>query len=633
MMALHAKVKLLMPSVSVVCLWGGLFLSSNQIVAAELPPGATPGGADPARSQTKSLPKKSGEVFAVPPLIDRPLGGDTGERLIVRTFDLRGVVDRPEFGISMKVLKQFVEKRRLEKQNLAGEKIEGFTPGAIKQTAKILRELISMPAAQQDVAQIKILMDRLRDNDFNSGLTIGQLQEIANEVTNYYRRAGFILAHAYIPAQTVDTGVVIIQVLEGVIGRVTVENNQSYAADVLKRPFNDLIGNPVYKNEIESGLLRLTDYPGLSVFGVFQPGTSDVGSTNLVLSVREERFGDVSFHIDNYGTEFTGEGRALVNFALNNPTNSGDILFGNFLKTFSPADGNYGSLGYERPIVNAENKLGFALSRNIFTSTVQPGFVVDGETNQASLYWRRQITRSRQKNDYTSVELARKKAEVDLISQPDTLDKLSTLSLEYGLDMLDTRYAGINFFQVRYSHGFSDILGALKATSINTSADVEFDKLNFRYDRLQTLSPSQSLLFTVSGQLSNDSLTSIEKFGFGGPTSVRAYAPTEFLTDKGYLASLEWIIKAPGYADIPLADGRKLGDMIQLSVFIDAAGGWLNKPASASQEFSNASGAGMGLRIDMNSIKAHLQIATPLTDKEATNDRDPQYYLELSYAY
>jgi len=627
-----------MPSVSTVCLWGVFFLLPIQLVAVELPSGATPGGADPTRSQTRSLPKKPGEVFAVPPLVDRPLGGDTGERLIVRTFDLRGVVDRPEFGISTRALQQFVEKRRLEMQNLAGEKIEGFTPGAIQQTAKILRELIAMPPAEQDVVQIKRLMDLLRDNEFNSGLTIGQLQEIANEVTNYYRKAGFILAHAYIPAQTINTGVVIIQVLEGVVGNVTVENNQSYAASVLKRPFDHLIGKPVYKDEIESGLLRLTDYPGLSVFGVFRPGTTDVGSTNLVLNIQEERVADFSFHLDNYGTEFTGEGRALVNFALNNPSNSGDIVYGNVLKTFSPTGGNYGSLGYERPIINAENKLGFTISRNAFDSRFESSLSIDGVTDQAGFYWRQQLTRSRQKNDYSNVKLASKKAELEFDTiENNREDTLTILSFEYGLDTLDTRYSGINFFMVRYSHGFGDILGAMEATDApNSSRDgagAEFDKIDFRYDRLQTLSPRQSLLVTVSGQLSNDLLTSTEQFGFGGPTSVRAYAPTEFLKDKGYFASLEWIIKAPGYSDVALMDGKTLGDIFQVSMFIDAAGGWLNEPASASQEFDNASGIGMGLRLDLDSFNAHLQIATPLTDKKTTNDRDPQYYLEFSYAY
>ncbi|NOZ51716.1 MAG: ShlB/FhaC/HecB family hemolysin secretion/activation protein [Gammaproteobacteria bacterium] len=610
-------------SISTLCLWVACFLSPIQVIAVTLPPGATPGGADPTRSQQKVLPKKPGEVFAVPPLIDRPLDEDAGERLIVRTFDLRGVVDRPEFDISIKALKEFVEKLRLEKQSLAGEKIEGFTPGAIKQTAKILRQLISMPAAEQDVEQIKTLMDRLRDDEFNTGLTIGQLQEIANEVTNYYRRAGLILAHAYIPAQTVDTGVVIIQVLEGVIGRVTVENNQAYAANVLTLPFDDLVGKPVSTDEIESGLLRLTDYPGLSVFGVFRPGIADVGSTNLVLNVQEERFGDFSVHLDNYGTEFTGEGRAFVNVALNNPTNAGDIFYANFLKTFSPADGNYGSLGYARPIFNAENKFGITLSRNVFDSNLQPAFIIDGVTDQASLYWRHQLTRSRQKNDYSNVALTRKRAEVKLGDQPNTLDKLTILSIEYGMDRLDTQYAGINFFLVRYSHGFNSVFDANEA----------FDKIDFRYDRLQTLSSSQSLLFTISGQFSNDALTSIEQFGFGGPTSVRAYAPTEFLKDKGYFASLEWIIKAPGYSDVPVMSGRNLGDVFQVSVFVDAAGGWLNEPVSASQEFDNASGAGVGLRLDLYSFKAHLQIATPLSDKIAANDRDPQYYLELSYEY
>jgi hemolysin activation/secretion protein len=44
-------------------------------------------------------------------------------------------------------------------------------------------------------------------------MTIGQMQEVANAVTQYYRNAGFILAQAFIPAQEVSANTVTIEVI------------------------------------------------------------------------------------------------------------------------------------------------------------------------------------------------------------------------------------------------------------------------------------------------------------------------------------------------------------------------------------------------------------------------------------
>ncbi len=103
-------------------------------------------------------------------------------------------------------------------------------------------------------------------------MTIGQMQAIANAITQQYRSAGFILAEAYIPAQYVSGGTVVIQITEGTLGDVLTEGNEGFAADVLIAPFEDLIDAPVVASSIESSILALTDLPGLSVFGVFQPG-------------------------------------------------------------------------------------------------------------------------------------------------------------------------------------------------------------------------------------------------------------------------------------------------------------------------------------------------------------------------
>ena len=55
----------------------------------------------------------------VPPVFQRPLGVDAGGRIHVRRFEIKGVVDHPEFGINQSVVEKFVEDLRIEIQNLS----------------------------------------------------------------------------------------------------------------------------------------------------------------------------------------------------------------------------------------------------------------------------------------------------------------------------------------------------------------------------------------------------------------------------------------------------------------------------------------------------------------------------------
>ena len=215
----------------------------------------TPGAVQPEleRRTIPSAPDTSG--FPIPPVIERPLGVDEGPRIAVKAFAFDGVMDQPEYGIRKSEIEALAEKMR--------------------------------------VAQ-------------GGQLSIGRLQEVANEITRYYRNAGFILAQAFVPEQTVKDDIVLIRVLEGKLTAVKVEGNALYSSDVLERPFGDVLGKSVQKDQLESALLYLTDYPGLNAFGVFKPG-DEVGGTNLVLNVQEERRFEGALSGDNYGIATTGE--------------------------------------------------------------------------------------------------------------------------------------------------------------------------------------------------------------------------------------------------------------------------------------------------------------------------------------
>src|SRR5271156_998279 len=65
-------------------------------LAAQVPPGATPGGALPRVEPAVQPPDRKGDLFDIPRMYDRPLGLEEGPRVIVKSFRLQGAVDRPK---------------------------------------------------------------------------------------------------------------------------------------------------------------------------------------------------------------------------------------------------------------------------------------------------------------------------------------------------------------------------------------------------------------------------------------------------------------------------------------------------------------------------------------------------------
>jgi hemolysin activation/secretion protein len=569
--------------------------------AETLPGGATPGGALPEREAPRLVRPAPREVVPIPPVIDRPLDIEEGPRITVSRFVLEGASDHPGRGLT--------------RDTLGG------------------------------------LLEELRRAQPEAGYTIGQLQEVANRITQAYRDAGLILSTAYVPAQDVVDGQVTVAVLEGRWGEVRLEGNERYSDALLRKPFSAYQGQVVTAEDVESALLLASDYPGITLYGVFQPGES-VGETALTVKVQDERPYGALLRLDNHGSEFTGEWRTRADLWLNNPLGLADRLNATLLKAFDPANNLYGGLRYQTQYLGPDWTVGVGINRNSFDVGADlANLGISGDTTVANLFVRKSLLRSRRRNLYGQLDFARKRAEVEG-GVRESQDDLAVLTAELGVyetfDELLFGKGAINDGQLQVAHGFGGLLGAMDGDAdpdssrliegggaANENVGAEFTKVVARYSRLQTLAPNQFLRFTAAGQWSPDPLVSVEQFSIGGPTSVRAFPVSEYLADSGATASLEYIVNAPGFADKPAFRNLTWGQVLQVSVFADYGIGWLNDSIEASSdEFTNMSAAGAALQLSIpGELLTRLQVATPLEDREPSNDRDPQVFFEVTYQF
>ena len=586
------------------------FLSATNASAAgtNIPGAATPGGALP-KMQKQEVPAESMPAVVIPPLRERPMSAEEGAKIIVNRFELEGVVERPGM-ISVGEVKELVEKQRQK---------------------------------------------------YPAGMTMGQMQLVADEVMNYYRNHGLILARAFISAQTVTSNVVKITIMEGKLGTVHAEGgsqlaaskdpekagaagNLRYPKEVLEEPFQSLIGQPVIKDELEGALLQLLDYPGLKYNAVIKPGAVE-GTADLYLNVTDERLFKAALSVDNYGSDFTGEYRPRLDLVLNNPTKAADKLQVVLIDTLKPNNELYGGFSYERPIPGDRNSVGVDFFRNTFDiGDNLKQFQLAGTSETRDVFLKHVFKRTRKGGVSGLIRFASKTAETTAFDTTTSKDDLSVLSAETSADYLDNWFGGgMTNMSVTLAQGLSEFMGSNgdqaedKISRIGGSrnyAPSDFFKLNAEYSRLQKLWPNTSLLFRLKGQATNSMLVSLEQFALGGPDTVRAYPQAEYMMDQGYFTSFELNFNAPGFADRPAFANRTWGELLQVSIFYDAAAGWLKDPLPNEEESGYLSGAGVGLHFALpGRFSSSLSVATPLGDHDAEDKREFRTFFNLSCMY
>ncbi|MCP4042664.1 MAG: ShlB/FhaC/HecB family hemolysin secretion/activation protein [Gammaproteobacteria bacterium] len=639
-----------------------LFACYPAFAAPPIPAAATGGGSDPGAFIEVPLPEPTPEVVPIPPVVQRPLGVEEGDRIFVKQFQLVGAVDRVENGVSIKEITDLLENQRLELQQLTDVEKDGFTGDERGELVAFFRDVVDSPDLDMKFDEYQALIDKMRLEKLNreQGLTIGQLQLIADGITSYYRKAGFVLAKAYVPAQEVEGGVISIEVVEGKLGQVLVEGNQRFSKEMLARTFEELIDAPVMGDTMETALSLLSDYPGVNVFGVLQPGTA-LGTTDLMLKVQGEKRYNIDLAYDNHGSRHTGERRMMVDFALNSPLLSADRLSGSLLRSHSEKNQVYGSLDYQIPLFSPTLALGGGYNRNDFNIGRElkddklAGISVDKYISLQKTYERSRLRNLRGKMDFTrrrAETLQKTGGKYDLIAK----DDMAVLGLELSFDRVNVKDRSIDAGTIRFDHGFNGTFGAMNyeeaqggsSNGVPSSRVVEdgdnvgsgFNKVTLGLARVKKLSNTQTLLLRFNAQISRDPLLSSEQFAIGGPDSVRAFPVSEYMVDKGLFASIDWTINAPGFADQPAYGERTWGEILKLSLFADYGSGWLNRPTDDDKEAHldrmSVLGAGAGMELLLpGDITARMQYSRPLGPEQPQVDDDhvEQFWFDLKYSF
>jgi hemolysin activation/secretion protein len=447
-------------------------------------------------------------------------------------------------------------------------------------------------------------------------LDFAQLQGLAGKITDFYRRQGFVLARAFLPAQRIENAVVEIVVVEGKLGRVNIEAAAPLDPEKL-RPYLAGIkeGEPLRSEPLEAGLLRLSDLPGVRVQSVLRPGQS-VGTTDLDIQVVAGQTSTANASLDNYGSRSTGRFRLNGRYTLSNSLSLGDSLDVNL----STAGGgmNYGRLAYQQPVGGSGSQLGLAVSALHYKLGKDfAALGASGTATDLTLYGLTSLVRSRLVSAQAQTSLDFKRFD-DVANGAPARKQAQVLALG-----VSGNKQAIDGSATQGS--FTLTLGRLQLDSTAVAADAaglrtagSYNKLAAQIEHQRALGDNLAASVRLSGQLAFKNLDSSEKFSLGGPQAARAYASGGAGTDDGVLASAEL--------------SRVIGG-VRAKVFVDAASGRVAHKPLPTDTHNSRSLSDIGIGADAQlpaGLLLQASAATPLGGDDGLNERGPRLWLQLS---
>jgi len=425
-------------------------------------------------------------------------------------------------------------------------------------------------------------------SDFSSGShTLVELQAATSKITQYYRSAGYFLAHAYLPAQKLEDGVITISVLEGKLAETRVGNSSRLSDEVVRTHLSDLTpGSVLNRSVLDRSLLLLGDLPGVDrVDSRFVPGPSS-GETILVTVLTPAPAWTGRLEADNFGSLFSGRYRLGASVDGNSPSGHGERLAVSVLA--SDANLAYGRAAIQAPLGASGMALATGFTHSQYSlADIYKSLDAVGQSDALEANVRYPLVRSVPFNLYGQGSLEHRKVRDEVRSTNTLTDKdASVVSLSLQADWHDNvgglnanNQASITVTRGRL-HISSASAVAIDAVAANTAGD--YNKVTFSARRQQGLAEKWSVSGHLLGQWANKNLDSSEKFSLGGASGVRAYPSGEASGDKGWMGSVEL-----RYSVLPNLTASLFYDSGSISVNV--------KPYLATSNKRSLAASGIGL--------------------------------------
>ncbi|MDV6331333.1 ShlB/FhaC/HecB family hemolysin secretion/activation protein [Asticcacaulis sp. 201] len=456
--------------------------------------------------------------------------------------------------------------------------------------------------------------------------SLGELRAAVRRITDYYRAHGYVVARAYIPAQTIDNGVVVVRVLEGRLAGAAIDNHSAVLTTYLQAVLNaqKLNGDVIVSRTTDRALLLMADLPGVGkVSGKLKPG-AEVGTSDLIVTAGAGKRFEGNISVDTYGNRYTGQNRLSGQAAFNNPLHLGDRL--SVQTTLTDENMLYGRAAYDLPFGGNGLRIGAAISNSSYELGREfASLDATGTARTTGLYALYPLVRGLNHNIWLSTNIESRDLKDEIASVNVVTHKSASVATlaAYG-DMTDVFFGGgYTNWSLSYVSGNLKInSAAARATdALGPMTAGHYSKLAFSASRLQALTAKTSLSLSLNTQAAGKNLDSSEKFVVGGIYGVRAYPQGEGAGDTGWLANIEL--------------RHQVRSGLQVAAFYDAGRVQFSRNLYApGRNAQSLDSYGISAAAQRGHVNARITMAFHDGDKATTApDRRPRLWASLGYSF
>jgi len=416
----------------------------------------------------------------------------------------------------------------------------------------------------------------------------GDIQKALEALEQRYRELGYGTVQVYVPEQELTAGVVRINVLETVIGKVSLRGNQYFSADNIRQALPLLQeGAAPNLRRISENVQLANENPAKQV-DVTLAVSDEEGKVDARIQVEEDNPKKIILTLDNTGDkEKTGQYRLGMAYRNANLLGNDEVLtLGYITSPDAPAgvDLEVVSVGFRKPFYEWGDSLDVILgwsSINMSANVIAPGGVLamNGKGDVAALRWNHLFAREGEFTSRLVFGFDQKNmlnpcraggAPLITAGCVATLERVASLaysgqwqkpqwSADFSLGLQYNTAWGEQQEYWRYVYAAGNRAGKRNFASLQGGASITYA---FDWGGM--------FRTALSGQYSADPLPASDQFSLTGYSAVRGFNERVLTADSGFVGNVE--LYSPDLA--PLLGDVANGSSLRALTFVDLANGF-----------------------------------------------------------
>ena len=367
----------------------------------------------------------------------------------------------------------------------------------------------------------------------NQCLDIARINQLTNQVSDWYISQGYITSRAFLTEQDLRSGELHLAILEGRLEKIRMDGASGRE---LNMTFPGLEGKILNLRDIEQGMEQINRARTTPVQIEILPGDKQGWSiVHLTAAPEFPLSGSVS--VDNSGQKSTGVGQINAGLNGNNLLGLADrwFIYGGHSSAFSNAkDAQNFAAGVSVPY--GYSLLDYSYSWNNYLSTIEHNGYLwrssgDTETHRVNLS--RVLFRNGDIKTGVSLGLSHRINHnyLDDILLQSSSRKLT--SLLFGLNHTQKMWGGVGTFNPTFSRGMPWLDAERDGSKNGDLPKAQFRKWSLNASFQRPVADNLWWLASVYGQWSPDRLYGSERMTLGGESSVRGFKEQSISGDNG----------------------------------------------------------------------------------------------------